>query len=125
VTIDVTPVDGASIPDPDQCTVRAVLYEDEVFYCCGYGGRSMWERVAREFLPGQALALDGATPRQTLAIPFVVAPGWNAARLRAIAFVQRGEPGEVLNAARAALMNPSAVEPSTWGRVKALYRSSP
>ncbi len=124
ITIEVTLVDGMTVPNPEECTVRAVLYEDAVDWCCGFEGRSMWDRVTREFFPGATLALGGAPLRQTLVIPFAVAPGWNAANLRAIAFVQRGEPGEVLNAARAT-PDPSSIDESSWGRVKALYRSDP
>jgi hypothetical protein len=84
----------------------------------------MWDRVTREFFPGAVLEVGGAATRQSLVIPFTVSPGWNASNLGAIAFVQRGEPGEVLNAARA-VVEPSAVDETTWGRIKALYRSSP
>jgi hypothetical protein len=124
ITIDVALVEGMSVPSPEECTVRAVLYEDGVEWCCGFGGRSMWDRVTREFFPGAILEIGGAAPRQSLVIPFNVVPGWNASNLGAIAFVQRGEPGEVLNAARAT-MEPSAIDETTWGRVKALYRSDP
>lgn len=107
---------GMTISNPEECVVRVHVYEDDVFFCCGIGGRDMWGRVSRVVLEGGALAFG------TTALDFPLDASWDVANLRAIAFVQRGLTGEVLNAARVNVTVTTAVEGSSWGRIKALFR---
>lgn len=120
-SITLTGVEGQSILAPEECNIRAVIYEDDVFFCCGAGGRDRWDDVSRLVLEGGTLALDAGTLRQTVNIDFSLDPAWNPSQLHALVFVQRGVVGEILNGFLAEVSTVSSVESKSWGRIKALY----
>jgi len=121
IAIHVQEVAGQMIPMPEECSVRAVLYEDDVMYCCDPHGEMVFDHVARHLHYGQQLDLD-ALRTQSVTLEWALDPGWLSSNLKAIAFVQRGVTGEILNAAEATILDPDSVEPTSWGRVKSLYR---
>jgi hypothetical protein len=121
VAIHVQEVAGQMIPMPEECSVRAVLYEDDVMYCCDPHGENIFDHVARQLHYGEPLDLD-ASRAQNVTLEWTLDPGWVSSNLKAIAFVQRGVNGEILNAAEATIVDPDSVEPTSWGRVKSLYR---
>jgi len=113
---------GQMIPMPEDCFIRAVLYEDGVIYCCDPDGEMVWNHVARHVHYGEQLNLDASSRRQSVALDWALDPAWTASNLKAIAFVQRGIAGEVLNAAEAQVLDPDSVDNTSWGRLKSLYR---
>ena len=122
IVIHVEEMAGQMIPMPEDCFVRAVLYEDDVIYCCDPDGGMVWDHVARQVHYGEQLNLDASSRRQSVTLDWALDPAWTASNLKAIAFVQRGIAGEVLNAAEAQVLDPDSVDNTSWGRVKSLYR---
>jgi len=120
--IRVDAIEGVPIPNPEECNVRAVVFEDDVFFCCGVGGRDTWDRVARALVDAGTLEPGGAA-RQTFAAGVALEPSWNLANLQALVFVQRGVTGEVLQAGRAAVLVTTATDAASWGRIKSRYFS--
>jgi hypothetical protein len=121
IVIHVEEVAGQMIPMPEECSVRAVLYENDVIYCCDPHGEMIWDHVARQLHYGQQLDLDPSR-QQSVILDLDLDPSWVSSNLKAIAFVQRGINGEILNAAEAQILEPDSVEDTSWGRVKSLYR---
>lgn len=121
--IEIDEVSGSPIPNPEECVVRALVFEDDVYFCCGIGGRDTWGRVARLVVEAGMLETRAAGAGQTVIADFTIEPSWNVANVRAIVFVQRGTSGEVLNATRANVVVTSPVDASSWGRIKSLYFS--
>lgn len=121
IVIRVEEVAGQMIPMPEECSIRAVLYEDDVIYCCGPLGEMVWDHVARQLHYGQQLNLDPSR-RQNVTLDWDLDPSWIPSNLKAIAFVQRGINGEIFNAVDAQVLDPDSVEGTSWGRVKSLYR---
>ena len=122
IVIHVEEIVGQMIPMPEECFVRAVLYEDDVLYCCAPHGEMVWDHVARQLHYGEQLSLDASSRRQSVTLDWSLDPSWTASNLKAIAFVQRGITGEVLNASEAQILDPDSVDNTSWGRVKSLYR---
>jgi hypothetical protein len=117
VVIDVS---GLAAGRAGSLVARAIVYEDDVTYCCGVGGRDHWNHIGRLLTDAVALVPDGsgqATVEQTFALD----PAWNPANLRAVALVHA--PGAlVVEAAARAAADPSPVDGTTWGRIKAAWR---
>ena len=122
ILIHVQEIAGQMIPMPEECFVRAVLYENEVIYCCDPHGEMVWNDVARQLHYGEQLSLDSSSRSQSVTLHWALDPAWVPSNLKAIAFVQRGITGEVLNATDATIVDPDSVESTSWGRLKSLYR---
>ena len=97
LTVDLEVASGETIPLPGECLVRAVLFEDEVDYCCGYDGVSTWHRVARAVLGDRAFTISSAGEQQQVVWNFALDPAWDPAHLKAVAFVQRDSDASILN----------------------------
>lgn len=99
VTCEVAP--GETITNPSECKIRVVIYEDDIFHCCGTGAVAQWERVHRDNLPDTALTIANSGEIQTFTQNFSIDDTWDGDRLRAIAFIQRDSNKRQLNAALA------------------------
>lgn len=118
VTIDVSLRKGETF-DPAGHVVRAILYEEDVSYCCDTNGSDHFPHVGRAITAGEALDLSAGPVRAVQSFPLDEA--WNVAKLRVVALVQEGETGPIVQA-DAAAGDTSAVEPRTWASVKADFR---
>jgi hypothetical protein len=121
VRATVTQAPGETVPSPAECLVRVALFEEDVVHCCDSEGGNVFPHVGRFLTDGVVLDLS-AGGAQTFAEEIPLDPAWSTANLRAVAFVQRGTDREVLNASPAAALEPSAVDTTSWGRIKALHR---
>ncbi|MBZ0268079.1 hypothetical protein K8I85_07980, partial [bacterium] len=120
VTIDVSIAPGEMLPgDPSTYTVRAILYEEEVTYCCDTLGGDTFRHIGRAISDGQPLVpvVPGGRTSQVETLP--LDPSWGA-DLRAVVFVTDAA-GAVVQSAPAT-DGTSAVSELGWGRLKALYR---
>jgi len=119
VTVALAP--GETVPDPAGCLVRVALFEEAVSHCCDAEGGSAFPHVGRILTDGVVLDLStGGVQHVEEAVPLDV--GWVRANLRAVAFVQRTVDLSVLNSSAAAPLQPTAVVPLSWGRLKAMHR---
>jgi hypothetical protein len=120
VTIDVAVAPGGTLPgDPSTYTVRAILYEEDVTYCCDTLGGDSFHHIGRAISAGQPLVLTAPGGRASLTETIPVDAAWED-DLHAVVFVTDAA-GAIVQSARADGV-PSAVEEWGWGRVKALYR---
>jgi hypothetical protein len=71
-------------------TTQAVLYlyEDHINWCCGYGGVSIWDEVAR-VVRTQPVTLSNVGDRVTVVEGVTIDPSWNPANLHAFALIQQ------------------------------------
>jgi hypothetical protein len=122
VRATITLAAGEVIANPADHLVRVAILEDDVAFCCDPEGGSSFQHVGRLLSPGEPLTLSGASPIQQTAWTFAVASGWSVANLRAAVFVEHDPTNDILNAARATIVDPSSVKDTTWGRAKAAYR---
>lgn len=122
VRATITLAAGETVANPGEYLVRVALFEDDVFLCCDPTGDSTFQHVGRILSSGEPLTISEITPAQQIVWTFTVQPGWVPANLRAATFVEHGTTNEILNAARATIVDPSGVRPSTWGRVKSAHR---
>ncbi len=99
VTCEVAP--GESISNPNECKIRVVIYEDDIFACCFPPGVSIWNRIARDMLPDTQLTISAGGEVQTFTHDFTIEDAWDADRLQAIAWIQRDTNKRQLNAALA------------------------
>jgi hypothetical protein len=99
VTCEVAP--GEVISNPAECKIRVVVYENDINQCCGPGGITQWENIARDMLPETPLTISTGGQVQTFTLNFAINEGWDGDQLHAIAFVQRDTTKRQLNAALA------------------------
>jgi hypothetical protein len=74
-----------------------LLYEDNVFWCCGYGGVDTWEHVTR-VIYDENITLSGVGDEATIQTTIPIPAGWNIAELHAAAYVQRLTSKEMVQA---------------------------
>jgi len=70
-------------------SIQATLfvYEDDVYWCCGYGGVDTWDRVVR-FIRTSSITLVNPGDEVTVSENFTVGAGWNPENLHAVAILQ-------------------------------------
>lgn len=124
LTVDLEVAPGETIASPAEYVVRAVLYEDDVFFCCGQGGASVWDRVARDVLPDQSFILESAGESQQVVYDFAISPAWDWTKLEGVAFVQRIADGSILNAVQA-VHGPTGMEVIDEPRRVTLLQNAP
>jgi hypothetical protein len=57
-----------------------LLYEDNVFWCCGYGGVDTWDRVTRAIYD-ENITLSAVGDEATIQTTIPIGAGWNADEL--------------------------------------------
>lgn len=76
-----------------------LLYEDNVFWCCGYGGEDTWQHTTRMIYDENivlSLAADEVFVETTVSIPAGAPPdGWVADELHAVVYVQNTATKEI------------------------------
>lgn len=95
-SIDFTIQVAQEIADISNTTIRAYLLEDNVFWCCGYGGEDTWRDVTRDVMPEVALSVQHVGQTQNIVHNFAIDPTWVEAQLRMVIFVQRNSDKYIL-----------------------------
>lgn len=120
VTIDVSLAPGETLPgEPSTYTVRTILYEEDVTYCCDTLGGDAFRHIGRAMSPGQPLVLAAPGGRASQVEMLPIDPSWGT-DLRTVVFVANAA-GAIVQSAVAS-DGTAAVAELGWGRVKALYR---
>lgn len=96
---------------------HVVLWEDKL----SYGGRT-YRFVERRMAQYEVLTIKNKGQTQTIKRTFTLDAGWNKANLGVSAFVQKFATRDILNGRATKLVEGVAVEPTSLGRVRALYR---
>lgn len=109
-------VNAEEVLRPEECLVRAVLFEDGV----RSRGRT-FDRTVRAVFPSTPLAGGGAGATTVVTETVVIEEGWDPEQLRVVAWVQSPE-GDVLNAGQSAAPLVAPTVRSSWGAIKALWR---
>jgi hypothetical protein len=81
----------AKLVDPVTLTsLRATLliYEDNVTWCCGYGGTSLWQHNTRAIYD-QSITLASAGDSVNVSATVALNPAWNTDELHVVAYVQK------------------------------------
>ena len=73
-----------------------LLYEDDLTWCCGYGGVSHWDRVTRKIYD-QAITLSGVGSEATISTNVSIGT-WVPANLHGVAYLQSTSTKEVYQA---------------------------
>jgi hypothetical protein len=124
-TVTVQVANGETIPDIASARIRCAIYENDIQLL-----DKAWSFIGRAIVLDAPLTIDTSGELQIETATFglddpnapVGARPWGpASNFRAIAFVQRDDNREILNAAQA-VINVVSVEASSWGRIKAPYR---
>lgn len=97
--------------------VYIALWEDKVT-----GGSHTWRFTERDMPGYTVLEVNKAGQEQVIKKTFTLQGNWKRADLGATAFVQKLVAKNVLNARGTKLAEGIGVEPSSLGRVKALYQ---
>lgn len=121
VEVTVTRAPGETVANPAECLVRVALFEEAVIHCCDAEGGMVFPHVGRLLTDGVALDF-GTAGSQVLTEDLPLDPAWMTGNVKVVAFVQRTTDKEVLNTSPAVVLQPSAVESLSWGRIKALHR---
>jgi hypothetical protein len=87
-----------AIADISTMKIRAYLIEDNVFWCCGFGGEDTWLDVTRDVMPEIALTVSQVGQVQNVVHNFAINPSWAGAQLSMVAFVQRNSDKYVIQA---------------------------
>lgn len=96
---------------------HVVLWEDKL----SYGGRT-YRFVERRMAQYEILMITKKGQTQTIKRTFTLEAGWNKANLGVSAFVQKFATRDILNGRATKLVAGVSVEPTSLGRVRALYR---
>ena len=89
VTVDME-LEG-DLPPSGIMKLRVALLEDDLLY-----GSTPYHNVLRDMLPDVNLEIDTNGETQSVTIPITMSPTWDAANLRAVAFVQNDVDREIL-----------------------------
>ena len=98
-SIDLTVEVAQEIADISTMKVRVYLLEDNVFWCCGYGGEDTWLDVTRDVMPDVALTVSHVGQTQNIVHNFPIDPAWVGSELTMVAFVQRDSDKYIVQAA--------------------------
>ncbi len=123
VTVEVA--SGETIPDISSARIRCAIYENGIELL-----GMTFDFIGRAIVLDAPLTISASGEVQIASASFSLTdpdppPGawpWGpAANFAAIAFVQLDDTGEILNSALATVQ-PTLVQPVSWGHLKALYR---
>ena len=78
-------VDPVSLVD---LRATLLLYEDNVYWCCGYGGVDTWQHTTRKIYD-QNITLTDVGDEATVVTTIPVQPSWNPNELHAVAYLQQ------------------------------------
>ena len=93
-----------------------VIWEDKVV------SDKTYRFVARRMAQYELITVSKKGQAQTIKRTFTLGAGWNKANLGVSAFVQKFATREILNGRATKLVPGVAVEPTSLGRVKTLFR---
>lgn len=96
---------------------HVVLWEDNL----SYGGKT-YRFVERSMAQFEAITIKNANEEQVIKRTFTLNAGWNKANLGVSVLVQSFMGKTILNARATKLVEGVGVEPTSLGRVKALYQ---
>ena len=65
-----------------------LLYEDNVFWCCGFGGVDTWQHVTRRIYD-RSITLTNVGDQVLVSTTFPIGTGWNPEELHAVAYLQQ------------------------------------
>ncbi len=95
---------------------HVVIWEDKVV------SDKTYRFVERRMAQYELITVSKKGQAQTIRRTFTLGAGWNKANLGVSAFVQKFATREILNGRAAKLVEGVAVEPTSLGRVKTLFR---
>ena len=102
VTVDVEVAPGETIGTPDSCSVRAALYEDNIFACCEpHTLYKNWNYIGRMLVTDKTLTASTSGQTQQVIQAFALDPSWDVTNLHVVAWVQRNTNKATLQAAQA------------------------
>ena len=105
VSADFTLVDNVAL---DHLEATLLLYEDNIEFCCGPGGNSIWNGVVR-LLYDEPVTLSLGTPLR-VSTTFEIDPTWNKSNLHLVAYVQNTQTREIIQGHRVT-QSATSVEP--------------
>ena len=76
-----------------------LLYEDNVTWCCGYGGNSLWQHNTRSIYD-QTITLASQGDSVVVSTSLALDPAWNADELHVVAYVQKTTTKEIYQGAK-------------------------
>jgi hypothetical protein len=91
VNVDVEVASGESISNPEVCSVRVAVYENNI----SAAGQN-WHNIARKLPVDVVLTATNSGDTQNVQATFPIDASWNVDELEAIAFVQRNPNKKVL-----------------------------
>jgi hypothetical protein len=112
-TVTVQIADDHAIPEPGDCIVRALLWEDRV----ESNGQS-FDHVGRDVVLEQPLPVSEGGDTGSVSQQFVLLPAWKLDDLRVVAWIQRESSKDILNAAGTDLRDLTPTKTSSWGSTK-------
>ncbi|MFB3907210.1 MAG: FlgD immunoglobulin-like domain containing protein [Candidatus Eisenbacteria bacterium] len=77
-----------NIADISGMKIRGALLENDVYWCCGYGGEDTWEDVTRDVMPDVALSVSQTGQVQPVTHNFTIDPTWETPQLWMVVWVQ-------------------------------------
>jgi hypothetical protein len=116
VSIELEIAQGETIENPEECRVRALIYEDEV------ASGEIYNHVVRSVPVDIALPISDSGQMTTIDREIDLDTSWKLEDLYIVAWVQREAGKEILNAAVRKLSDPMPVAKTTWGAMKAAFR---
>lgn len=117
LTIDLEVALGETIEDPQDCTVRAFVYEDNVDTLYG-----TFIRIARTMVVEQPLTVGESGQTASITETFELDSTWKPEDLSVVAWVQRESTMEILNSTSFKIADPTPVATTSWGAAKASFR---
>lgn len=116
VTTRFTKVDEVPL---EELQATLLVYEDDVYFCCGPGGNSIWNGVVR-VLYDQPVTLTATGVPVVVATGFELDPSWDEPNLHIVAYLQHPDTKEIYQAARITQQTTGVEEASTRSRVLAI-----
>jgi len=72
-----------------------LIYENNVFYCCGYDGSDTWQLVTRKIYD-ENIALENVEDQVVVGANIPIDPEWNPAELHVVAYLQSTSTKEII-----------------------------
>ncbi|MBD3161029.1 MAG: T9SS type A sorting domain-containing protein [Candidatus Latescibacteria bacterium] len=74
-----------------------LIYEDNVYWCCGYGGADTWQHTTRD-LYDESITLENFNDEVTVEHTFTLGGDWDPAEMHAVAYLQNTATKEMVQA---------------------------
>ncbi len=75
-----------------------LIYENNVFYCCGYDGSDIWQLVTRKIYD-ESIVLQNVEDQVVVGANVPIDPEWNPAELHVVAYLQSTSTKEIIQGA--------------------------